>query len=139
MRASKVAVATALVEVVSDLVPASQVYSVERATLPTLPAIEVIGVTSERQESGPLLRHEMSIEVTVSHVSEDGADELLDSIVRIIRTRLCAAETGVEPIVMRDGAVATCEMGTTRWSVSAGGPSSVIRGSAISLAVAADE
>ena len=35
-------------------VPAAQIFSVERATVPTLPSIEVFGVTSERVGDGPL-------------------------------------------------------------------------------------
>ena len=139
VRASKIAVAAVLAEAVDGLVPANQVYSVERAVLPVLPSVEVIGVTSERQESGPLNRHELSIECTVSHPSEDGADEALDAIVAAIRGRLCEAETGIDPVVLPSGAVAVLELQGTRWSVSAGSASSVIRGSAISLAVAVDE
>ena len=50
MRATKEAIAEALADdaAVLSLVPPSQVFAVERATLPTLPAIEVIGVCSER-------------------------------------------------------------------------------------------
>ena len=32
--------------------------------LPTLPAVEVIGLSSERVGDGPMVRHELSIEVT---------------------------------------------------------------------------
>ena len=97
MRASKIAVAAAIAEAVTDLVPESQVYSVERAVVPVLPCVEVIGVTSERQERGPMLRHELTVEVTVSHVSEDSADTLLNSIVGSVRGRLLASETGEGP------------------------------------------
>ena len=141
MRAAKVAIAAALRTdpTVAVLVPESQVFSVERVTVPTLPAVEVIGVTSERQESGPLVRHELSCEITVSHATEDGADELLDSIVRAVRERLCDAEISRNPITLPDGSVAVVELAGTRWSVSAGGPSSVIRGAAVGLSVGVDE
>ena len=74
MRATKTAIAEALRTdaAVSELVPATSVYATERATLPTLPAIEVIAVSTERVEDGPMVRHELSIEVTVSHATEDG-------------------------------------------------------------------
>ena len=76
MRASKQAIAAALAAdaAVAALVPAAQVFSVERATIPSLPAVEVIGLSSERVGDGPMLRHELSIECTVSHQTEDGAD-----------------------------------------------------------------
>ena len=99
----------------------------------------MIGVTSERQETGPLLRHQLSIEVTVTHASESGADTILDRIVGAIRRRLIDAETSERPIPLEDHTVALVELGGTRWSVSAGGPSSVIRGAAIALAVGSDE
>ena len=141
MRSTKQAITAALRTdpAVSELVPVAHVYAVERATLPTLPAVEVVGVSSEPQASGPLVKHSMSVEVTVSHPTEDGADERLDSIVAAIRVRLQAAEVGSVPVVFPGGAVAVCELGATRWSVSAGGPSSVIRGAAIALAVGVDE
>ena len=88
VRATKQAIAEALRidPAVSELVPAAQVFAVERATLPTLPSIELVGVSSERVDTGPLVKHELSVQCTVSHPTEDGADELLDSIVRV-RTR----------------------------------------------------
>ena len=93
MRAAKLALAAALRTdtAVAALVPAGQVFAVERATVPTLPSIEVIGVSSERVDTGPLVRHELSIEVTVTHPTEDGADELLDGIVTAVRRRLLEA------------------------------------------------
>ena len=139
MRPPKIAIAAALAEAVKDLVSKDQVYSVERATLPVLPAIELVAVASEPQESGPMIKHSMSIEITVSHVSEDGADEALDSIVAAVRRRLLAAATGEVPIVLPDDSLAVVELQGTRWSISAGGPSSVLRGAAISLSVGADE
>ena len=94
MRPVKVAIATALAadDAVSALVPAAQIYATERATLPTLPAVEVIAVSSERVDDGPLVRHALSVEVTVSHATEDGADALLDDAVRAVRQRIDAAE-----------------------------------------------
>ena len=139
MRASKLAIADALRDALAALVPAAQVFSVERAVLPTLPAVEVIGVTSERQETEPLVRHELSCEITVSDPTEDAADERLDSIVAAVRERLSAAENGINPIAFPDGSVAVVELAGTRWSVSAGGPSSVIRGAAVGVSVGVDE
>ena len=95
MRATKVAIAAAIAAdaAVSELVPAAQVFAVERATVPTLPAIELVGVTSSRVGDGPMIRHLLSIEVTVSHSTENGADELLDGAVRAVRRRLGAARS----------------------------------------------
>ena len=124
---------------ITTLVPSSQIHATEKATLPSLPSVELISVTSERQETGPLLRHSLSIEVTVSHVSEDGADELLTSIVQVLRRRLLDAETGERPIVLEDDTVALVELQGTRWSVSGGSTTGVIRGAAIALAVGSDE
>ena len=89
MRATKTAIAEALRTdaAVSELVPPAQIYAVERATLPTLPAVEVIALSSERVDTGPMVRHAMNVEVTVSHQAEDGADELLDAVVRAVRAR----------------------------------------------------
>ena len=103
MRATKVAIAKALRTdaEVSELVPVTSVYAVERATLPTLPAVEVIGLSSERVGDGPMVQHELSVEVTVSHQSEDGADELLDAVVRAVRQRIGAAERQLRPIALR--------------------------------------
>ena len=58
MRPVKVAIAAALAadDAVSALVPAAQIYATERATLPTLPAVEVIAVSSERVGDGPMVR-----------------------------------------------------------------------------------
>ena len=139
MRATKQAVAAALADDPADLVPRAQVFSVERATLPTLPSIEVIGVTSERQDTGPLVRHELSIEVTVSNASEDGADEQLDAIVGAVRDRLAGAVHQDNPIVLEDGQVAAIELLGTRWSVSAEGSAGVIRGAAISVLVGVND
>ena len=141
MRASKLAIAAALAAdpAVAALVPESQIFAVERATLPTLPAVELVGVTSERQDTGPLVRHELSIEITVSHASEDGADTLLDSIVAAVRSRLSDAEVESRPITLPDGSVVVIGLAGTRWSVSASDPSGVIRGAAVSLTVEVDE
>ena len=69
MRPTKLAIADALGTdpAVAELVPDAQVFAVERATVPALPSIEVIGITSERVGDGPMVKHELSIEVTVSH------------------------------------------------------------------------
>ncbi len=61
-------------------------------------------MSSEPQASGPLVKHSMSVEVTVSHATEDGADERLDSIVAAIRVRLQAAEVETNPISLVVGA-----------------------------------
>ena len=139
MIASKRAIALALAEAVKDLMPAGQVFSVELATLPVLPAVEVVAVTSERQETGPLLRHQLSVEITVSDPAESGADTKLDAIVAAVRRRLLDAEIGTDPIVLEDGAVAVCELLGTRWSVSAGDAASVVRGAAVAVAIGVDE
>ena len=138
MRATKRALAEALRTdaAVSALVPATSVYAVERATLPTLPAVEVIGLSSERVDNGPLVRHELSCEITVSHTTEDGADELLDALVRAVRQRLDAAERQLPPL---DDEGALCELHGTRWSVSASSASGIVRGAAISLSVVGSE
>ena len=134
MRATKQAVAEALRTdaAVKELVPATSVYAVERATLPTLPAVEVIAVSSERVGDGPMVKHELSIEVTAAHSTEDGCDVLLDAIVTAIRQRLDAAERQLPPL---DDEGALCELHGTRWSVSASSASGIVRGAAISLSV----
>lgn len=100
VRAVKVAIADALRAdpTISALVDPSSIYAVERSVLPTLPSIETIGVSSERQDTGPMVRHELSIEITVSHTTEDGADTLLDSIVGATRSRLAVAVYESNPI-----------------------------------------
>ena len=141
MRAVKVALADALRAdpAVALLVPATSVYATERATVPTLPAVEVIAVTSERVGDGPMVKHELAVECTVSHPTEDGADELLDSMTRAVRARLAASETTVDPINLASGEAALCVLGGTRWSISAQSTSSVIRGSAVALSVQVSE
>ena len=141
MRSVKVAVAAALAgdEVITRLVTCGQIFATERATLPILPAIEIVAVDSTPQETGPLVKHLMSVEVTVANVTEDGADETLDAIVAAVRRRLLDAAIGSSPIALPDGSLVVCELQGTRWSISAGGPSGVIRGAAIALAVGADE
>ena len=135
MRPVKLAIADALRTdaAVSALVPDAQVFATERATIPTLPSLEVIGVTSERIAGGPMARHELSIEVTVRHPSEDGADELLSGIVRAVRQRLGAAERSDAPIAQEGGEGVLVVLGGTRWSISAADASSVVRGAAIAL------
>ena len=99
MRPVKLALAEALRTdaAVSTLVPDAQIFATERAVLPVLPSIEVIAVSSERVGGGPMVRHELSIECTVSHQTEDGCDELLDAAVRAVRQRLDAAERQIRP------------------------------------------
>lgn len=141
MRAVKVAIAGALRAdtAVAALVPATSVYATERAVIPSLPAVEVIAVTSSRVGDGPMVRHELSLEVTVSHATEDGADELLDSIIRATRARLAASERTVDPINLASGERALVALGGTSWSISASSTSSVVRGAAISLSVEVGE
>ena len=141
MRAIKVAIAAALAAdtAVAELVPAAQVFAVERATVPTLPSIEVIGVSSELVDTGPLVRHQLSIEVTVRSAAEDTADESLDAVVRAVRQRLSAAAREIPRISLSGGAGVLVELGGTRWSVSASDVTTIIRGAAISLTVSASE
>ena len=135
VRAVKLALAAALRAdtAVAALVPGAQIFAVERATLPTLPSIELIGVSSARVGNGPMIRHELAVEATVSHRSEDGADELLDGIVAAARRRLCDAETSERPIALesREGVLVTLR--GSRWSVSAAGSAGVIRGASIEV------
>ena len=142
MRATKQAIAEALRTdaAVAELVPAGQVFAVERAVIPALPSVEVIGISSERVDTGPMVRHELSCEITVSHTSEDGADALLDAIVRAVRQRLADAEHSIRPIPpSRPGGNVLVELGSTRWSVSASDASSVIRGASVSVQAEGDE
>ena len=89
--------------------------------------------------TGRLVRHELSIEVTVSHASEDGADELLDAAVRAVRQRLDAAERQLPLIALATREVCLVVLAGTRWSVSASAASGVVRGAAISLSVEVSE
>ena len=141
MRRVKVALAEALRTdaAVSELVPDAQIFATERAVLPVLPSVEVIGLSSERAGDGPMVRHELSIEVTVSHASEDGADELLDAAVRAVRQRLDAAEHQLPLIALATREVCLVVLAGTRWSVSASAASGVVRGAAISLSVEVSE
>ena len=135
MRATKVAIAAALAadDAVSELVPAAQVYAVERATLPTLPSIEVIAVSTERVDDGPLVRHELSVEITAAHSTEDGCDELLSDIVQAVRQRLDAAERQEPEIALASGEGCLVVLAGTRWSISAANTSGIVRGASISL------
>ena len=139
MRPVKLAIAAALAddEAIANLVSPAQIFSVERVTVPTLPAVEIIAVNSERIDTGPMIRHAMSVEVTASDPTEDGADETLDSIVAAVRRRLLDAEIGTVPIVLPSGAVAVVELQGSRWSISANDQASVIRGASVSLSVVA--
>ena len=74
--------------------------------------------------------HELSVECMVSHPTEDGADTLLDAIVRAVRQRLGAAEDSTRPIALASGEGVVVQLRATRWSVSAADASSVIRGRA---------
>lgn len=134
MRMAKVALRDALAAdgAVAALVPGSQVFSCERAVIPTLPAVELIGVTSERQANA-LVRHEIQVEITVSHATEDGADLALDAIVQAIRRRLSAAENSIEPIRLAGGGNVLVELQGSRWSVSAKDQASVVRGASVSV------
>ena len=135
IRAVKQAIAAALRAdaEVAALVPDAHVFAVERATVPALPAVEVIGLASERVDTGPLVRHELAVEVTVLHTTEDGADEALDGIVAAIRARLARAEDGIDPIFMPTRATVLVTLGAVRWSVSAADAASVIRGASIGV------
>ena len=141
MRETKLTIADALRAdpAVGELVPVSQVLAVERAVIPTLPAIEVIAIGSSRVDGGPLVKHELSIECTVSHPSEDGADALLDSIVAAVRVRLLAAEYSTVPISLAGGGNVLVELGGVRWSVSASDKASVVRGASIGVSAEVSE
>ena len=141
MRATKQAIAAALRDdaAVAALVPGGQVFAVERATVPTLPAVEVIGVSSERVDGGPMIRHTLAIEATVSAATEDGSDAALDGIVRALRRRLSDAERSELPIRLESGEGVLIELGGTRWSVSASGSTGVIRGASVALAAEVGE
>ena len=140
MRPVKLAIAAALAAdaAVAELVPATSVYAVERATVPTLPSIEVIGVSSELVDTGPLVRHQLSIEVTVRRTAEDAADEASSAIVRAVRRRLADAEND-ERVISEDRRTVVVGLQGTRWSMTAASTSGVIRGAAISLTVSASE
>ena len=135
MRATKTAIAAALAadDALAALVPDAQVYAVERATVPQLPSIEVIGVSSERVGDGPVVRHTVSIECTAAHPTEDGCDSLLDSIVRAVRGRLSAAEHSERPIRRADGGNVPIVLGGTRWSISAANTSGIVRGASVTV------
>ena len=45
-----------------------------------------------------MVRHEVSVECTISHSDEDGADLALDAIVRAVRARLSESEDSTRPI-----------------------------------------
>ena len=141
MRASKLALAAALRSdaAVSALVPDAQIFATERSTLPTLPSVEIVAVTSERVGDGPMIRHALNVECTVSHATEDGADGLLDSIVRAVRARLSASEDSTRPIALESGEGCLCVLGGARWSISAPSTSGVIRGASVSLSVEVGE
>ena len=94
---------------------------------------------SERVDTGPLVKHELSIEVTVSAASEDAADEALDAIVKAVRVRLLAAEHSTRPIALptAEGLLITLE--ATRWTISASDKASVVRGASIGVSAEVGE
>ena len=141
MRVVKQAIAKALAtdDAVAALVPSASVYATERATIPQLPSIEIVAVDSTLQETGPLTRHLVSIEITVRAPSEDDADEQLNAIVRAIRQRLADAALQGRPIVRDDGEVVPVGLLATRWSTSASDASSVIRGAAVAVECGSDD
>ena len=141
MRPVKVAIAEALRidPAVSELVAPTQIYAVERSTIPLLPSVEIIGVTSERVGDGPMVRHALSCEITVASATEDAADAALDAIVRAVRARLSAAENSNDPISLADGEGVLVVLEATRWSVSAADKASVIRGASVSVTAEASE
>ena len=141
VRATKQAIAAALAAdpAVAELVPAAQIFSVERSTVPALPAVELIGVSSERVDQGPMVRHELQIECTVSHATEDAADLALDAIVQAVRQRVSDAEHSTRPIALATREGLRIELKGSRWSVSASGASGVVRGASVSLSVEVSE
>ena len=134
MRSTRIAIADAFKSdpAIASLVPAEQIFAVERSTIPALPAIELVGLTSERMDFA-LVKHAISVEISVSNASEDGADGALDQIVRAVRARLATAESTIDPIALPSAALVVVALEQTRWSVSAASQSSVIRAAAISL------
>ena len=137
MRGAKLAIAEALRtdDAVSVLVPATQVFSTERATIPQLPSIEIIAISSERVGGGPMVRHELSVEVTVSSATEDASDAALDRVVRAVRARLAASEDSTRPIALATDEGVLVVLGSTRWSISAADKASVVRGASVALSV----
>ena len=138
MRPVKLAIAAALQDQLTTLQLAASVHAVERATLPDLPAVEVIGVSSERVDNA-MVRHELSLEVTVSAADEDTADARLSDLVQAIRRRVDEAENGLQPIALDSGENIVTELQTTRWSVSASGTGGVVRGAAVAMSCAVAE
>ena len=139
MRATKQALATAFREdpALAELVPPGSIHAVERASIPTLPAVEIIAVSSEATEY--LVRHEIALEVTVSHATEDAADEALNAIVAALRGRLLRAQSSLDPIADDTGSALTVDLGGTRWSVSAKGSGGVLRGASVAVTVVSSE
>ena len=141
VRATKLAITAALAAdtAVAALVPSAQIYEVEPATIPALPAVEIVAISSSRVDGGPMTRHSLSVECTVSHPTEAGADELLDSIVRGVRARLLDAEHSTRPIALVTGEGLLVVVHGTLWSISAADASSVIRAASVSLSVVVSE
>ena len=120
VRAVKLALAQAFRDdaVVAALVPGAQIFAVERATLPALPAVEVIGISSERVGNGPMIRHESERSRRRSRIRpKTASDEQLDAIVRAVRRRLGDAATSERPIALesREGVLVALG-GLSRWS-----------------------
>ena len=135
VRAVKLAIAAALRAdtAVAALVPGGQIFATERATIPQLPSIELIAISSEQVGGGPIVRHSMAIECTCSNPSADGADVLLDGIVAAVRRRLSASETSERPIALPSRESVLVVLGGSRWSLSASAPAGVIRGASIDV------
>ena len=130
MRPVKLALAAALASdnTVTALVPPAQIFPVERATLPTLPAVEVIGLSSERVGDGPMVVHELISRGHGESRDRGRGRRAARRAVRAVRQRIGAAERSDAPITQEGGEACLCVLGATRWSISASAASSVIRG-----------
>ena len=69
----------------------------------------------------------------MSHQTEDGADALLDSIVKAVRLRLSESADSTRPIALASGEGLIVELKATRWSLSAADATGIIRGASVSL------
>ena len=111
------------------------------ATVPTLPSIEVISVTSERLAHA-LVKHEISIEATRSRTRPKTAPTkrsmascrpsgaALATLSRRYDLVLTLPPDRTHVVVALEG---------TRWSVSANGANGVIRGASVRLSCEVDE
>ena len=131
------AIAAALAEdaAVSALVPDEQVYAVERATFcRRSPPSKSIGLSSE-VDAWPLVRHELSIECTVSHAVR-GRGRRAARCHRAGRTRPPVRRGARrDPIDLPTRAGLTVALKGTRWSTSASGASGVVRGASVAVSV----